>query len=373
MQIPKAVFKVIEENNCPFYKYGDEFLLSGKSLILEHKEDRKFISTSIIDIPAGKPECPILYGDITNVLIKYQSISRIPTYVMNCSGCTGSIRLEYDREKRSGTAAPAPPASAPGEIPPEMLRKKDDIAEMLRGFSIFRTLDQHNIRELLSFLQIRKFPKNSEVIRKGDASENLYIVVSGKVAVAGQGGVLIASLGKGEVFGEMSLLSGEPAVATVTAVEEVKVLYMAGKNFRRILNRFPSLQMYLARLLSQRLAKSNVTLSAEIRSGMIGKLSDMPSPELFQVMGENKKTGILTLTLPQGPAKFFFRDGDVVLAKYNSKDGKEAFFEALGEKDGRFRFVPGLPPEYMKADEIGNLMWLLMEGLRRIDEQTGGQ
>jgi len=370
MQIPKVIFKVIEENNCPFYKYGDEFLLSGKSLILDHKGERKFISTSIIDIPAGKPECPILYGDISNVLIKYQSISRIPTYVMNCTGCTGTVRLEYDREKKSGTAVS--PASASGETPPEIIRKKDDIAEMLRGFSIFRTLDQHNIRELLSFLQLRKFPKNSEVIRKGDPSENLYIVVNGKVAVVGQGGVLIASLGKGEVFGEMSLLSGEPAVATVTAVEPVKVLYMPGKDFRRILNRFPSLQMYLARLLSQRLAKSNVTLSAEIRSGMIGKLSDMPSPELFQVMGENKKTGILTLTLPQGPAKFFFRDGDVVLAKYNSKDGKEAFFDALGEKEGRFRFVPGLPQEYLKADEIGNLMWLLMEGLRRIDEKTGG-
>jgi len=293
MQIPKVIFKVIEENNCPFYKYGDEFLLSGKSLILDHKGERKFISTSIIDIPAGKPECPTLYGDISNVLIKYQSVSRIPTYVMNCSGCTGSVRLEYDREKKSGSAAPVSPASAPGgESHPEIVRKKDDIAEMLRGFSIFRTLDLHNIRELLSLLQLKKFPKNSEVIRKGDPSENLYIVVNGKVAVVGQGGVLIASLGKGEVFGEMSLLSGEPAVATVTVVEPVKVLYMAGRDFRKILNRFPSLQMYLARLLSQRLAKSNVTLSAEIRSGMIGKLSDMPSPELFQVMGENKKTGI---------------------------------------------------------------------------------
>ncbi|MEZ4525317.1 MAG: DUF4388 domain-containing protein [Desulfobacterales bacterium] len=369
MQIPKAVFKIIEENNCPFYKYGDEFLLSGKALLLEHKGERKFISTSIIDIPAGKPECPILYGDISNVLIKYQSVAKIPTYIMNCSGCTGTIRLEYDREKRSGTA----PSSHSGETPSASLQKKNDIAEILRGFSIFRTLDLHNIRELLSFLQLKKFPKNMEIIRKGDPSENLYIVVNGKVAVADQGGVLIASLGKGEVFGEMSLLSGEPAVATVKVVEPLKALYMPGKDFRRILSRFPSLQMYLARLLSQRLAKSNVTLSAEIRSGMIGKLSDMPSPELFQVLGENKKTGILTLTLPRGPAKFFFRDGDVVLAKYNSKEGKDAFFEALGEQDGRFRFVPGLPQEYSKAPEIANLMWLLMEGLRRIDEQTDGQ
>ncbi|MEE4356231.1 MAG: DUF4388 domain-containing protein [Desulfococcaceae bacterium] len=364
MQIPKVSFKIIEENNCPFYKYGDEFLLSGKALLLEHKEHRKFITTSIIDIPRGKPECPILYGDISNVLIKYQSISKIPTYVMNCSGCTGSIRLEYDREKRCGANSAAP------HVPPPA-GKKRDIAEILRGFSIFRTLDLHNIRELLSFFQVKKYPSGSIIVQQGEPGKNLYIIVSGKAAVADQGGVLIASLGPGEVFGEMSLLSGEAAVATVTALEAMQLLFMSGKDFRNILNRFPSLQIYLARLLSKRLARANVTLSAEIRSGMIGKLSDMPSPELFQVLGENKKTGILTLTLPQGPAKFFFRDGDIVFAKYNNKSGKEAFFDALGEKDGRFRFVPGLPAEYKKANEIGNLMWLLMEGLRRIDEQSG--
>ncbi len=44
------------------------------------------------------------------------------------------------------------------------------------------------------------------------------------------------------------------------------------------------------------------------------------------------------------------------------------FFELLKLKQGRFKFSPGLTPEEMDATEVGDFMHLLMEGLRRIDE-----
>jgi hypothetical protein len=46
-------------------------------------------------------------------------------------------------------------------------------------------------------------------------------------------------------------------------------------------------------------------------------------------------------------------------------------FEVLREKQGRFKFTPGLPPEDFDVPEIGYFMKLLMQGLQRLDERTG--
>ena len=117
----------------------------------------------------------------------------------------------------------------------------------------------------------------------------------------------------------------------------------------------------------------NGTFSKENRpfsSGMTGTLAQMPPVELFQTLNYNQKTGILKMNLPEGPALFAFRGGDIVKAEYGSDTGKNAFFSILGEKEGRFHFVPGLPDQDMTLPELGMFMELLMEGLRKLDEIT---
>jgi hypothetical protein len=127
--------------------------------------------------------------------------------------------------------------------------------------------------------------------------------------------------------------------------------------------------MYFARLLARRLAKTNVVRTEDLSSGMSGKLSDMPPSELFQTLNVNQKTGMLTLQLPKGSADLSFREGSLISVKYNDAESEEAFYEILKEREGRFKFTPGLSEEQMQAAELGDFMWLLMEGIRRMDEQ----
>ena len=101
---------------------------------------------------------------------------------------------------------------------------------------------------------------------------------------------------------------------------------------------------------------------------MTGTLAQMPPVELFQTLNYNQKTGILKMNLHDGPASFAFRGGGLVKAEYGSDTGKSAFFSILGEKEGRFHFVPGLPDEEISLPELGMFMELLMEGLRKLDE-----
>ncbi len=342
------VFRVIGDHNCPLhYVTGDEFKFSGKTL----------------ELPREKSACLILIKDIMKMLNKFSSIEKyhreeIPGAVFNCSGCTGVIRLEFRKMKKQETIPEA---------------KKEDgyvgvVAGLLKNFPIFQSVEEHNVEEFSSLLKLEQYVKGDTIIKKGDPGRSLYIISTGQVEVLGDGDMSIAFLSKGEVFGEMSLLSGNPVGATVKAVEPSSVLYISSKDFRRILDKSPSLQMYFTRLLARRMAEINLARSEEFSSGMTGKLSEMPPSELFQTFNMNQKTGILSMTQSQKSASLTFREGELIDARYGEYEGEEAFFELLKLKEGRFKFKPGLPPEMLEAPEIGDFMAILMEGLRRIDE-----
>jgi len=122
-------------------------------------------------------------------------------------------------------------------------------------------------------------------------------------------------------------------------------------------------------MMAERLSRSNTIRATDLSSGMIGKLSEISAEALFQTLNMNSKTGILTINeLPGGTAIFTFRLGSLIEAKYNNLEDEEAFYEILKEKNGRFRFTPGIPPEDFEKAEIGYFMKLLMEGMRRVDE-----
>jgi CRP-like cAMP-binding protein len=242
------------------------------------------------------------------------------------------------------------------------------VMDLLGQFSFFKALEEEQLRELLTFIRLKKYDTGETILRKGEPGRNLYIVVSGKVAVLNDGEVVIAYLGKGEIFGEMSLISGEAVGATVQVVEPAKILYLNGEDFRRVLDSVPSLQMYLACLLAQRLARTNTTMFDELSSEIMGKLSEMSPAGLFQMFNLNQKTGVIRMDLPRGFGEVAFLEGEPIRAQYDGISGVEAFYEIMGVREGRFRFQPGLPPEEMEAKPLGDFMKLLMEGVRRIDE-----
>ncbi len=235
-------------------------------------------------------------------------------------------------------------------------------------FEIFEGLDKDDLKELVSYLRIDKFARGDFVLRKGDPGRNLFLIVSGVVDVLSDDGMQIATMLKGDVFGEMSLLSGDPVGATIKVIESAVVLQISGDNFKKVLDKFPFLQMSVSRLLVRRMAEINLTRTEEFASGLAGKLSEMPPSDLFQTFNINQKTGVLSLKLPQGSAYLSFRKGRLVNVRYRNMRGEDAFFELLKLREGRFKFTPGLPPEDMRAPEVGDFMYLLIEGLRRIDE-----
>jgi len=350
MDFKESNFQIIKNHNCPLYQNGDEFKVAGRCVSL-----------------MGKPVCLTLMSDITAALVtahgKQTAKNPNPPQTFNCSGyptgCPGTIRLQY-------LLSTAPSADAAPEIDQEMAA----LAEELTNFSIFKALHDNELKEIIPYFKIREFKKGQIILRKGDRGENLFVILNGEVEIIGDYGVAIAKLGRGEIFGEMSLLTGNPVSTKVKVVENTKTICMSGNYFRMVLNRFSPLQMYFTRLLARRLAQSNIERSRQISSGMPGNLSEISTTELVQALNMTQKTGVLTLNFPKGDAQIFVRSGDIILSEFLEMKGEPAFFEILKQKRGNFKFKPGLPPAEMNAPKMADFMYLMMEAMNRIDEAS---
>ena len=255
-------------------------------------------------------------------------------------------------------------------------RTHHPLTAVVSGYPAFQSLDPQQLQEVLQRMKAREYEAGSLLLQKGDRGKHLFVLVSGRVAVMDtQGGVLDTMEG-GDVFGEMSLISGEPINATIKAMENSKVLYLEGRQFMRMLQTYPDMQMYFARLLSQRLAKrlqkADLANIGSSGAGLSGSLETTGIPELLQMLKMGEKTGLLLFIFPEIRAAISLIHGEMVAARHGAHREKEAFYRILREKKGRFIYNPELPERDKDKPPMGHFMKLLMDGVSLMDEEGNG-
>ncbi len=355
------MFKVIENNKCPIFSYGDQFTVTGITIPMTDAKEQTCFSTATLTSPLEKEKCKILHGDLTKILMQYERADKIPMCIVSCSGCTGSLRLEYSKENAMEDMELHDASNT------EAL---DAMLPLLNRFDFFKHLEEKKIQNVAHYFKVAKFAAGDIILRKGDRGANFFIIVKGSVHVLNKVGITITTLKQGDVFGEMSLICNDPVSATIQVNEPAVILYIDRKGFQKVFDQYPSLQLYFTRLMARRLNQSNMVRAQDLSSGMNGNLNEIPPEALFQILNMNQKTGILTINeLPQGTARFSFRQGALIKAKYGDIQGEEAFYKILKETEGHFRFTPGIPTADIEAPEIGFFMKLLMEGMHRLDEE----
>ncbi|MEN8258591.1 MAG: DUF4388 domain-containing protein [Thermodesulfobacteriota bacterium] len=106
-----------------------------------------------------------------------------------------------------------------------------------------------------------------------------------------------------------------------------------------------------------------------LNSGMHGNLNTFSTTEVFQALNLSEKNGIVRFEFSEGPAFAVFRGGEFIRASYQLTKGLPAIFAMLAEKNGSFHFEEGLADEDSDRDQLGNFMMILMEGMRKVDEE----
>jgi type IV pilus assembly protein PilB len=127
---------------------------------------------------------------------------------------------------------------------------------------LFAGLSPAEITEIESRMRRREYPPQQTIVREGGPGDAAFLVVSGLVAVRHKdpdSGVefLLAELGPGQMFGEMALITGKPRAATVVAVEQTSCTVLERVEFERALQQYPGIAIALARVMAERLEKTN--------------------------------------------------------------------------------------------------------------------
>ena len=150
--------------------------------------------------------------------------------------------------------------------------------EILRNVPLFAELDPPALNLLASQLRRRKLPGGTSVVYKGDASNALYLIASGRVkvhqATAGGDEVILDVKGAGDFFGEMSLLDGQPRSADVSTLEPSELLLLDGEALRDTITQQPTVAWTLLRLLSQRLRDQNEQTEVLMTRDVAGRVAD---------------------------------------------------------------------------------------------------
>lgn len=133
-----------------------------------------------------------------------------------------------------------------------MTLSHDRRTELLAGCPLFRGVTPEALARLADMSTAVDFPAGHVIARQGEIGTGFFVVVSGGVRVV-RDGAIVARLGPGEFFGELSVLDRMPRNATVAADMPTTCLALASWDFERVLLEQPALTLSILRGVAARL------------------------------------------------------------------------------------------------------------------------
>ena len=102
-----------------------------------------------------------------------------------------------------------------------------------------------------------------------------------------------------------------------------------------------------------------------------GTLSDIGFVSLLQFPNSSRKTGLLTVITIDGKAEFYYRQGELIHAKFGRKTGREVLVDIVDWNEGQFTFESGIEPDQVTIED--DLHHILMWALKERDEKKRDQ
>jgi len=126
------------------------------------------------------------------------------------------------------------------------------------------SFNERELRTVLPSTARRCFHRDEIIFLQGERGDSLFIILSGKVKVISQSDdgkeVILAILGKDEIFGEMALLDGRARCATVIALADTETLVLGEDHFRMLFITTPDFFMKIVRLFLFRIRSANTQI-----------------------------------------------------------------------------------------------------------------
>lgn len=127
-----------------------------------------------------------------------------------------------------------------------------DAASLLESVPIFGGLSERTVKAIASQGKELSYNASDTIVNEGSMGVGFYLLLDGKAEVR-KGGKVLATLGKGQFFGEMSLIDELPRSADVVAVAPTKCWALTSWAFSGLVNSHPEISLVMLKELVKRL------------------------------------------------------------------------------------------------------------------------
>lgn len=153
-----------------------------------------------------------------------------------------------------------------------------DILQLLKGVDLFSALNEEELEQIASVTVKQKFCRDETIILEKDVSfQALYIIASGEVQVylSGVDGreTILSLMGRGDFFGEISLIDGEPRSASVRTVSDAELLIILREDFLALLEKQPGIARGLLIEMALRLRRANHQIGSLSTMSVYGRVA----------------------------------------------------------------------------------------------------
>jgi CRP-like cAMP-binding protein len=147
----------------------------------------------------------------------------------------------------------------------------------LKSLDVFSSLPSQTFDRLGALVRTKKYAAGEAIIRRGDPGDAMYIIYNGAVRIPildPQGREkFVASLGPGDFFGEMSLMTGDPRSADVLADGAAECVIIDKETFLALTRQHPGVSKFLTQILARRLGESDVMVAKTVgKYRLVGEL-----------------------------------------------------------------------------------------------------
>jgi len=135
-----------------------------------------------------------------------------------------------------------------------------DLATRLKKVSILGALSPNQLKTLAKWAEVTDYDEGATVVKRGDATNGLYLILEGAADVR-RGGRNLAHLDEGQFFGEMSLFDSQPRSADVVASSALKVAVLQKWEFWGFAAGQPGVVLSILEEMSRRLRAADQALA----------------------------------------------------------------------------------------------------------------
>jgi trk system potassium uptake protein len=128
----------------------------------------------------------------------------------------------------------------------------DEIADAIAGLALFADLQRPKLMSAASQFEEAFFPQGARILRQGLTGSGFYVILDGEADVVADGEKR-ANLARGDFFGEVSVLLGEPPIADIVATRPLRCIVIGGPALEGFLVDHPRVMYRMLQASARRL------------------------------------------------------------------------------------------------------------------------